>query len=172
MTAHIVTSAVPSIILWASAVALAVAVLVLILVRRRGLRRMALVLLVAGGAGAAGGYIAATPPPSNGLTISFVSPHSGAVVDTPLVIEVCGQQNGLRADVPGTGRLLLVSIDGVPGAESPIARTVVAVPGGDHDITAELISSDHRELSPAVTATVHVTIHHLDSIPVAAALCV
>lgn len=86
--------------------------------------------------------------PQPGYTISLALAKN---LTSPVPITVCAQRpGGSAATTPDSTNLLTVLIDGVQVAvESTSTFSVMAAPG-PHTLRVELITRDHRELSPVV----------------------
>jgi hypothetical protein len=76
-------------------------------------------------------------------------------VTSPLTVRVCAS----GSTVPGSGRLLSVSIDGHQVAEVNADAAVMTAAAGEHTLRVELVTSNHREYAPPVLTdeTVSVT---------------
>lgn len=90
--------------------------------------------------------IPAAPPAPAGVSLRIASPAAGATVTSPLAVRVCATGTA----VPGSGRLLSVSVDGRQVAEVDSDTAVVTVTPGDHMLRVELVTNTHREYAPPV----------------------
>jgi hypothetical protein len=90
--------------------------------------------------------IPAAPPAPAGVSLRIASPAAGAMVTSPLAVRVCASGSA----VPGSGRLLSVSIDGHQVAEVNADAAVVTVGTGEHTLRVELVTMTHHEYAPPV----------------------
>jgi hypothetical protein len=99
--------------------------------------------------------IPAAPPAPAGVQLRIASPRADATVTSPLTVRVCAS----GSTVPGSGRLLSVSIDGHQVAEVNADAAVMTAAAGEHTLRVELVTSNHREYAPPVLTdeTVSVT---------------
>jgi uncharacterized protein YcgI (DUF1989 family) len=95
------------------------------------------------------------PSAPRGLSVSIAAPAAGATVSSPVVVKVCG---GSGSNIPGTGRLLSVSIDGRQVAEVNADTAAVTVAAGAHTLRVELVTSDHRAYAPPVSTDQEITV--------------
>ncbi|HEX4580156.1 MAG TPA: hypothetical protein VH498_09170 [Candidatus Dormibacteraeota bacterium] len=98
--------------------------------------------------------IPATPPAPAGVSLRIVSPPAGAVVTSPLAVRVCATGSA----VPGSGRLLSISVDGRQVAEVDVDAAVVTVARGEHTLRVELVTTSHREYAPPLLTDETVTV--------------
>ncbi|MDQ2961429.1 MAG: hypothetical protein M3R48_10340 [Candidatus Dormibacteraeota bacterium] len=88
----------------------------------------------------------AAPQAPVGLSLTIASPVDGATVGNPVVVRACAA--GFA--VPGTGRLLSISIDGRQVGETRTDVAAVTVAEGRHTLRVELLTLDHREFAPTL----------------------
>jgi hypothetical protein len=88
--------------------------------------------------------IPAAPPAPAGVSLRIVSPPADATVTSPLAVRVCATGSA----VPGSGRLLSISVDGRQVAEVGVDAAVVTVARGEHTLRVELVTTAHREYAP------------------------
>jgi hypothetical protein len=98
--------------------------------------------------------IPATPPAPAGVSLRIVSPPADAVVTSPLAVRVCATGSA----VPGSGRLLSISVDGRQVAEVDVDAAVVTVARGEHTLRVELVTTSHREYAPPLLTDETVTV--------------
>jgi hypothetical protein len=97
-----------------------------------------------------------SPPAPQGLSVRIVAPTAAAVT-SPVLVKVCGGTSNL----PGTGRLLSISIDGRQVAEVDADTAAVTVAAGTHILRAELVTSAHLEYAPPVLTDETITVSGL-----------
>lgn len=95
----------------------------------------------------------AAPSAPQGLAVRIASPAELATVTSPVLVEVCG-----TAAIPGTGRLLSVSVDGRQVAEVNSNTAAVTVGPGAHTLRVELVTADHRAYAPPVLTDEFITV--------------
>jgi hypothetical protein len=98
--------------------------------------------------------IPAAPPAPAGVSLRIVSPPAGATVTSPLAVRVCATGSAM----PGSGRLLSISVDGRQVAEVHVDAAVVTVPRGEHTLRVELVTTAHREYAPPLLTDETVTV--------------
>lgn len=98
--------------------------------------------------------IPAAPVAPAGVSLSIASPPAGATVTSPLAVRVCATGSA----VPGSGRLLSVSVDGRQVAEVDADTTVVMLAAGEHALRVELVTSSHHEYAPPVLTDENVSV--------------
>ncbi len=94
------------------------------------------------------------PSAPRGLSVQIAAPSTATAITSPVLVKVCG---GASA-IPGTGRLLSISVDGRQVAEVSADTAVVSMSAGSHTLRAELVTSQHREYAPPVLTDVTVTV--------------
>ena len=94
------------------------------------------------------------PTAPAGIALRISSPPEGATVTSPVLVEACSA----AATLPGTGRLLSISVDGRQVAEVSSSPFVLNVGTGRHTLRAELVTADHREYAPPLLADVAITV--------------
>lgn len=149
--AHIVsTSGLPGLVGWLVAAVLAVAVAVAVLGRGRRLRATGLVVAVAaGGTTVVLWTYTTSTPTAPGYVLALSSPAAGSDVTSPVTVVVCGRTpDGAPAVVPGSGRLVSMSVDGRQVAERADDTVILEIPTGSHRIRVEVLTTDHRQFSP------------------------
>jgi hypothetical protein len=120
------------------------------------LRRVCLAVAGVGLVATVAVYVAlpSAPPAPAGLSLSIAAPVAGAIVTTPFVIRVCAGSTTL----PGTGRLLNISVDGRQVAEVNAGTAAVNVDTGTHIVRVELVTSTHRAFAPPVLTNETITV--------------
>lgn len=98
--------------------------------------------------------IPAAPPAPAGVSLRIAGPPANGSVTSPLAVRVCATGTA----VPGSGRLLSVSLDGRQVAEVDADLAVLTVAGGTHTLRVELVTSAHREYAPPVLTDETVTV--------------
>jgi hypothetical protein len=98
--------------------------------------------------------IPAAPAAPSGLSLSIAAPLDGARVTSPVVVRACAGADA----VPGTGRLLSVSVDGRQVAEVPTGTAAINVSTGKHTLRVELVTSAHRAYAPPVLTDETITV--------------
>ena len=99
-----------------------------------------------------------------GLTIA--SPREGALLGTDSTVsfrvtDFALVPPGASADVPNEGRVR-VRLDGATYAElTDIAPLHLSLKDGPHNVTLELVDNGGRPLTPAVVASLHITVRAL-----------
>jgi hypothetical protein len=97
--------------------------------------------------------------PQPGYRISLAV---GTHVTSPVSVTVCAQrQDGLATITPDGTNVLAVLIDGVQVGVESTHTFVVTVAPGPHDLRVELVTRDHRELSPVVAADASIRVSGL-----------
>jgi hypothetical protein len=158
--AHVVSSGTgPGLVAWVPAGVVFVGAAVVGFAPRR-FRRLGGGLAGVGVAGLlAVNVFAASPPASPGYAIRVLTPAPDAIVTSPVLVTVCATNpSGAPVDVPGPGRVLSVFIDGRQTLESTTSSHGVLVSTGPHTVRVEVLTSDHREFSPVIGATLHVVV--------------
>jgi hypothetical protein len=89
-----------------------------------------------------------------GVSLTIASPSAGATVGSPVVVRACAT----GTQVPGTGRLLSISVDGRQLAEVSGDTAAVNVGDGEHTLRVELVTLDHREYAPPLLTEETVTV--------------
>jgi hypothetical protein len=114
----------------------------------QALRRVCLAVAGVGLVATVAVYVAlpSAPPAPAGLSLSIAAPVAGAIVTSPVVIRVCAGSTAL----PGTGRLLNISVDGRQVAEVNAGTAAVNVDTGTHTVRVELVTATHRAFAPPV----------------------
>ncbi len=108
---------------------------------------------------AAVGVLLPGAPSSQGLSIALLTQPGAPDVTAPVSLRVCGwDAGGAAVAMPGGGRLVAVSVDGRLQAESTQPDVSLILATGAHDLSAEILTSDHRELSPPLVTTLHVRV--------------
>jgi hypothetical protein len=122
----------------------------------QALRRVFLAVAGVGLVATVAVYVAlpTAPPAPAGLSLSIAAPAAGATVTSPVVIRVCAGSTTL----PGTGRLLNISVDGRQVAEVNAASAAVNVDTGTHTVRVELVTSTHRAFAPPVLTDENITV--------------
>jgi hypothetical protein len=121
------------------------------------LRRICLAVAGVGLVATVAVYVAlpSAPPAPTGLSLSIATPVAGAIVTSPVVIRVCAA--GSTA-LPGTGRLLNISVDGRQVAEVDAGTAAVNLDTGMHTVRVELVTSAHRAFAPPVLTDETITV--------------
>jgi hypothetical protein len=96
----------------------------------------------------------AAPGAPAGVSLRIAAPADGATVTSPLAVRVCAPGSA----VPGTGRLLSVSLDGRQVAEVAADSAAVTASAGQHLLRVELVTADHRAYAPPVLTDATVTV--------------
>jgi hypothetical protein len=110
----------------------------------------------------------ASPAPP-GYRLTLVQPGNGAVLGSPVRVVVCGRwPNGAAAQVPGPGRLLLVTLDGATAYEGPSGAANVHASAGAHRLHVEVITAGHVAFRPPLTADASIVVAGARSAAVAA----
>lgn len=168
MLAHIVGGGnVPAFAAWLASLTMFAGVVVVAVWWRVRLRRWIGYALTAAGFLANVGMAVAQPsvplPPGYGIHLA-----DAGETTSPVLVHVCGVGSGATpAPVPGSGRLLLVFVDGRQVAELRSDTVAVPLAIGRHRITAQLITTDHRAFVPPVSSDATVTVTGPGAIPAA-----
>jgi hypothetical protein len=95
-------------------------------------------------------------PQAPGYALSLAVNPQGA---SPLPITVCAKYpGGSAATTPDRDHVLTVIIDGVQSGYEMTSQFAVSMTAGAHTVRVELLSKDHRELTPAVTGSARVNV--------------
>ena len=156
MIAHIIPTSAAAILLlfgWGAA-GLGVLTGIVLMITELNRRRLGAVLL-AGSALIAVlvGFVTRWPPTRPLYTISLAQPRAGDATTSPVVILVCGRlAGGAGTVIPGADRVVSVSLDGkqTEVAHSPLLALQASA--GRHRLRVEILSGDHREFVPPLTA--------------------
>jgi hypothetical protein len=122
----------------------------------QGLRRVFLAVAAVGLVATVAVYLAlpTAPPAPAGVSLSIAAPVAGTTVTSPVVVRVCAGSTAL----PGTGRLLNISVDGRQVAEVDAATAAINVGAGTHAVRVELVTATHRAFAPPVLTDETITV--------------
>lgn len=159
LIAHLLPSSIiPDAAQWAAVGLVAAGGLGVLRRRRHALDILSWTTFVAGTLaclGIVGVAMLSLPQPGYTLTLAL-----DKTVTSPVPVTVCAQrQGGSAVTTPDGTNVLTVLIDGVQVAVETTSTFSVTVAPGLHNLQVELITRDHRELSPvvAVDAPIRVT---------------
>jgi hypothetical protein len=95
-------------------------------------------------------------PQAPGYALSLAVNPQGA---SPLPITVCAKYpSGSATTTPDRDHVLTVLVDGVQRGYQLTSQFAVSMTAGTHTVRVELLSKDHRELTPPVTGSARVNV--------------
>ena len=152
MIAHIVSN-LPLPLQWGLALLIFGGALVVFAVRRSAYRLAGGIAAVCGAGGLIASWIfspallVAAP-----YAVRIVSPPTGATVDSPLTLTVCGVRTS-GALVPATSAqyYLAIILDGVQAPTVDVWHVPIDLAAGRHSVEVELVSPSHQAFNPPAT---------------------
>ena len=159
--AHVLrTTTVPGAVRWALAAGIVAGLVAGVFARGRGARvagwGVSVSSLIASSVIIA---VAPSAPSAPSYTISLAAPRESATVTSPVAFTVCARDaSGRAVSTPDGSNVLAVRVDGIEVAAEHTSVFAVPMAAGARDVSVELLTGDHRALTPELVASVRVTV--------------